>query len=110
MSTTPSLDLRSSWPALQPQEAHPQRGPDLDRLQELLAQAVAAVRPADRGDLARVLEATLGKLLARMAEGPGDERLSLKEGLVLTGYSVRTWAELTAKKLRPTRRVERIDA
>ena len=102
MSSAPSLDLRSSWPALVRQEERPRTGPDLPRLEQLIDQAGAATGAADRGDLARVLERCLGRLLARMDQAPGDERLPLKEGLIVSAYSVQTWARLTAEKLRPT--------
>jgi hypothetical protein len=98
-SACPSL-ARSAWPAAVGEEDRPRRGPNLPKLEQLLDQAVAATGPADRWGLALTLGRCLARLLARIDQAPGDERMSLESGLILSNYNVATWARAIREKLR----------
>jgi hypothetical protein len=87
------------WPA-PAHQAGRGAGPDLVKLEEILDQAAAATAAADQWALAITLGRCLGKLLASMDATPGDERLCLKDALILSNYNVTEWAHIASRRRR----------
>ena len=101
MSTAPPPGLaRPNWPA--PVRQEERTAADLHVLEQRLDQRIATIGAGDRWALGLVLGRCLGRLVARVAETPGPERLNLDAGLILVRYNVEASARIAAKKLRPT--------
>lgn len=97
MSTAPAI-ARPSWPA--PTRQEDRTASDLQVLEERLNQRIATIASADRWALGLVLGRCLGRLLAKVAETPGPERMSLTAGVILANFNVTASARIATERLR----------